>query len=107
MSANAPGTHPRLAAALDAMKAGDEGWAGEIIAISLGARFARQEHGRRCECVDPILTGDDLMCGRCLLENKGQELRKLDKILGPHDFAPGRSSRPPKTQTTPLRHAGH
>lgn len=80
-----PGTHPRLAAALDAMNAGTEGWPAEMIAIGLGARLARDE-GRRCECAAPILTGDDLMCGRCLLENRSQELRKLDVMFGPHDF---------------------
>lgn len=78
------GTHPRLAAALDAMNAGTEGWPGEIVAIGLSARLAAQE-GRRCECAEPILTGTDLMCGRCLLENRGQELRKLDILLAPHD----------------------
>lgn len=87
MTTHAPGTHPRLVAALDAMDAGTEGWPGELLAITLGARMARED-GTWCDCAEPILTGDDLMCGRCLHENRGQELRKLDAMYGPHDFVP-------------------
>lgn len=81
-----PGTHPDLVAALDDMDAEAPGWPQAMLRLALGARSARQE-GRRCECDEPLLTGDDLMCGRCLLENQGQELRVLDRILAPHPFA--------------------
>lgn len=59
----------------------------EIIAMALGARFARDE-GRFCDCESPSLHGFDLMCGNCLLENQEQIAKKTAHIRDPHPFEP-------------------
>lgn len=38
------------------------------------------------------VTGLDLMCGACLLNNRDQEKRKLLSIYGAHDFVPSTRS---------------
>lgn len=61
----------------------------EILRMGLGARFAAEE-GRFCECDEPALTGRDLMCGNCLLENEGQIARLEALIRGSHAFEDAR-----------------
>lgn len=46
--------------------------------------------GRYCECEQPSLNGDALMCGHCLLRNRGQEIRRLHRIVDAHSFVPGK-----------------
>lgn len=69
--------------AFDILRRGDPA---EIIRVALNAR-ARAEEGVVCTCPEPILVGDDLMCGRCLLENDGQRLAREARMNGPHEFA--------------------
>lgn len=59
-------------------------------AILRVAAVARRlyEEGTVCECPEPILTGYDLMCSRCLRENVGQRDRAEARIRGPHEFVP-------------------
>lgn len=71
--------HPKLAAALKPFEPG------KVLAIALGARAAADE-GRYCECLDPEVTGYDLMCSQCLLNNQDQERRRLIHLFGPHPF---------------------
>ena len=81
-------THPDLTAALARL---DAGQLGPIVRIGMRARFAARE-GRRCECAEPELTGHDLLCGACLLENRDQERRAVDRLVGAHEFVPGKLS---------------
>lgn len=74
--------HPKLVAALDQMESGDYG---PVLAIALGARV-KADDGRYCVCADPLLSGLDLMCSACLLNNRDQEKRKLLSLYGAHDF---------------------
>lgn len=78
--------HPKLTAARAALEEGGAG-VGPIIALAFGARAA-QDEGRYCECPDPILTGNDLMCGACLLNNKDQERKRCAVICNAHEFVP-------------------
>jgi len=59
----------------------------EIIRVGLRAR-SKAEEGCYCECVDPILAGRDLMCGRCLLENQDQVAARNAEIRSDHPFQP-------------------
>lgn len=76
-------THPRLRSALDEAHKG----VGPILGIALGARAA-QDEGRYCECTEPELTGSDLLCGACLLNNRGQEVLRVEAIVRAHEFEP-------------------
>lgn len=58
-----------------------------IIGIALHAR-SEADAGRYCECEQPALTGLDLMCGECLLENLSQREKKTVWIRAPHEFVP-------------------
>lgn len=78
--------HPKLTAARAALEDGGAG-VGPILALAFGARAA-QDEGRYCECTDPLLVGDDLMCGACLLNNKDQERKRVAAICNAHDFVP-------------------
>jgi hypothetical protein len=60
----------------------------EILSMGLRARLAAED-GRYCECEQPILHGPDLMCGRCLLENRDQIEEATRRIREPHAFEPG------------------
>lgn len=55
----------------------------------MGARIAADE-GRYCECEHPSLTGLDLMCGHCLLQNRGQEIRRIHRSVDVHGHVPGK-----------------
>jgi hypothetical protein len=79
-------SHPKLVAAL---QAATEGRYGAVLGIAARARLAA-DAGRRCECPEPELTGEDLLCGACLLNNKNQERRKVTKLVQAHDFVPGK-----------------
>lgn len=79
------GHHPEFAAALA------ENDYGALIRIALTAR-ADADEGRYCECAEPTTAGLDLMCARCLLNNRDQEIRRLLTIYGAHDFDPDVSS---------------
>lgn len=46
--------------------------------------------GRYCECEQPSLNGDALMCGHCLLRNKDQEIARLRRSVDAHEFVPGK-----------------
>lgn len=56
-----------------------------VLKMALGAWFAATE-GRYCECIEPSLHGHDLMCGNCLLENKGQIEAANRRIREPHQW---------------------
>ena len=45
--------------------------------------------GRYCECAEPNLTGG-LMCLRCRLRNKDQEIAAVHRLVDAHDFVPGK-----------------
>lgn len=77
--------HPDLVKALAAAKRGD---VGPVLGVAARAILA-QDEGRYCECADPVLAGDDLLCGACLLNNKDQERRRCAVICDAHDFVPG------------------
>lgn len=59
----------------------ESGSVGEILKMALNARAAVDE-GRYCECDQPVLSGDALMCGGCLLRNRTQEIRRVHQIRG-------------------------
>lgn len=59
----------------------DAGNWGALLGASMRARG-----GERCPCAEPILTGRDLMCGCCLLENESQIQALLRAISEPHPF---------------------
>lgn len=61
----------------------------ETLRVGLAARSAA-ERGEFCECAEPDLTGYDLMCGHCLLENEGQRQRRERAMKEPHEFVPMR-----------------
>lgn len=56
-----------------------------VIGAAMKAR-TRAENGDFCRCETPIVHGLDLMCGRCLRQNKDQEIAKVAQMCGPHDF---------------------
>ncbi len=56
------GRHPDLVAADQAL---NDGNAEPIVALAFRSRW-RMEEGIYCECSDPIIPGDALMCERCL-----------------------------------------
>lgn len=56
-----------------------------IVGAALNAAFGDEV----CECDEPILSGDRLMCGRCLLENQDQRAKREATKKGPHPFAHG------------------
>lgn len=60
---------------------------GPVIMTGMNARF-EAEKGHYCECEHPILTGYDLMCGDCLLENQGQIDKRMRRSREPHAFEP-------------------
>lgn len=60
---------------------------GPVIRAALGARFEAGE-GHYCECETPSLRGDALMCGNCLLENRGQVAKREKHMREPHKFRP-------------------
>lgn len=60
-----------------------------IIRMAMGARIAADE-GRYCECAEPSLRGMDLMCGACLLNNRGQEIRRIHRSVDAHGHVPGK-----------------
>lgn len=80
--------HPDLKAAIEAL---DAGHPAAIVAIGARARLAAAD-GRRCECAEPELVGADLLCGACLLENRDQERRGVDRLVNAHEFVPGKLS---------------
>lgn len=53
-----------------------------LIGVAMRAAFSDE----RCECEEPILTGLDLMCGRCLRENDAQYDKRTEAINSPHAF---------------------
>jgi len=55
--------------------------------MALGARF-KAERGEFCECEEPELVGLDLMCGKCLCENREQIAKRERAINEPHNFVP-------------------
>lgn len=61
----------------------DQGDPHEIIRMALGAWFAAEE-GRYCMCEEPELAGLNLMCGNCLLENRGQRALRTRRLREPH-----------------------
>lgn len=65
------------------------GEAEAILGMAMGAWFAADE-GRYCECAEPSLHGRDLMCGNCLLENRGQIESANRRIREPHAWEPAR-----------------
>lgn len=72
---------------LDRIVAADD-WR-ELAIASLCARVAADE-GRYCQCAQPSVTGLDLMCGECLLQNRDQEIKRLHSIVDAHEFIPGK-----------------
>ena len=78
-------THRRLVAALAALDNGEG--AAAILAVALSARAAADE-GRYCECAEPEVTGFDLMCAECLLNNRDQERARVRSFAHAHDFIP-------------------
>lgn len=68
----------------------EEGSPGDLVRIALGARMDANE-GLYCDCSEPLLIGDDLLCGACLLNNRDQEVARLHLIVDAHDFTPGHS----------------
>lgn len=81
-------THPKLTTAIEQLRSGEN--PGAIIGIALRARMDADEHGIYCECAQPEVEGDDLLCGECLHNNRVQELKLLYRYYGPHDFVPGK-----------------
>lgn len=59
----------------------------EILGMALGARCAAAR-GEFCECEQPDLVGDGLMCGHCLRENREQIERRERRSREPHAFTP-------------------
>lgn len=80
-------THPKLTAALAALDNGEG--AAAILAVALSARAAADE-GRYCECAEPEVTGFDLLCAECLLNNKDQERARVRSFTHAHEFVPGK-----------------
>lgn len=56
-----------------------------IFRMALEARDA-WNRGVECRCSNPILTGWDTMCSRCLLVNRGQRKGREAAMLAPHAF---------------------
>lgn len=44
--------------------------------------------GRYCECEQPSLVDDALMCGSCLLRNRDQEITRIHRSVDPHGHVP-------------------
>lgn len=61
----------------------------DLLRRALGAREAIDE-GRYCECAEPDLSGAALMCFRCDLRNRDQEIAAVHRIVDAHDFVPGK-----------------
>ncbi len=59
----------------------------EALRLALASRAAVDE-GRYCNCDDPKLRGVALMCFRCNLRNKDQELARIHLMIDSHDFHP-------------------
>jgi hypothetical protein len=77
--------HPKLVAAHAALDKRDD--FRPMVALAFGA-IAAQDDGRYCECSEPLLAGDDLMCGACLLNNKDQERKRCARSCNAHEFVP-------------------
>jgi hypothetical protein len=90
--------HPDLTAALRASEGGE--W-GQLLGIALRSREAALDEGRYCECAEPALAGDSLVCGACLLRNRGQEVRAVLRIVSPHRYV-ARQRRDRPGQTLPI-----
>lgn len=73
--------NPHLAKALS------DSDASTLVAIALRARAAADQ-GRYCECAEPELVGDDLLCGACLLNNRDQEVKAVLRLVSAHEFVP-------------------
>ena len=56
-----------------------------IIGMALDARL-KANADVFCLCESPDLVGEDLMCGNCLLENRGQREAKERRMREPHAF---------------------
>ena len=85
----------------------DRGNPRSVLRIAFRARGAAAK-GRYCQCLEPQLTGKDLMCGVCLLQNQDQERRAVDRLVGAHDFVPGKlGGRMCATCTMPERAPRH
>lgn len=60
-----------------------------ILKMVFDSRAAVDE-GRYCECEQPSLIADELMCGHCLLRNRGQEVKRVHRSVDAHEFVPGK-----------------
>lgn len=56
-----------------------------LIGASLRAHLDAAD-GVFCECEHPILSGERLMCGRCLRSHEGQRQERERNMAGPHPF---------------------
>ncbi|MCU1356409.1 MAG: hypothetical protein JWM89_1827 [Acidimicrobiales bacterium] len=86
MAEHRPGTHPDLVAALDLAWSGDAAVKSDGFAALIRIALRASSSGDSCRCEKPLLAGLDLMCARCLLNSRAQELRRLDAMGRPHDF---------------------
>jgi hypothetical protein len=71
-----------------ARRALDDGDASRMVRIAFQSRAAMND-GVYCDCSEPLVTGDALMCGACLHRNKDQEIKAIERLVGAHDFVPG------------------
>lgn len=82
-------TNPKLTDALGRLKSDDD--AGPLLSIVAGSILAA-DRGEYCECTEPDVVVDGLMCGACLRRNKEQERKAVRRIAWAHDFVLDESS---------------